>query len=60
LPSGYRFPPSGSEEDFHLQVSNQAPYLIERRFRTTRHAWRTNETPDLHIEGLVDDLFLSK
>jgi hypothetical protein len=22
---GYRFPPSGSEEDLHLQVTNQPP-----------------------------------
>jgi len=41
LPSGYRFPPSGSEEDFHLQVTGQIPYLTGRCVCTTRHAWRT-------------------
>ena len=39
----YRFPPSGSEEDFHHQVTNQAPYLIGWRLRATRHAWRTHK-----------------
>ena len=43
LPSGYRFPPSGSEEDLHLQVTNQPPQLIGWRSRATRHAWRTNK-----------------
>ena len=50
LPSGYRFPPSGSEEDLHLQVTKQPPWLIGWRLRATRHAWRTykkslQETP---------------
>ena len=43
LPSGYRFPPPGSEKDFHLQVTNQSPQLIGWRLRATRHAWRTKK-----------------
>src|SRR5664279_1666420 len=58
LPSGYRFPPSGSEEDLHLQVTNQAPYLIGWRLRATRHAWRTTKKPHLSDEwwGLLDKI----
>jgi hypothetical protein len=41
----YRFPPSGSEEDLNLQVTNQAPHPIGWRLRATRHAWRTNKKP---------------
>ena len=50
LPSGYRFPPPGSEKDFHLQVTNQSPQLIGWRLRATRHAWRTNKK-----RGRADD-----
>ncbi len=60
LPSGYRFPPSGSEEDLHLQVTNQPPPLIGWRLRATRHAWRTTIKKALISQGLSDFAGLSR
>jgi hypothetical protein len=55
LPFGYRFPPSGPEEDLHLQVTNQPPQLIGWRLRATRHAWRTHKkkSPEEKSSGLL-------
>ena len=53
---GYRFPPSGSEEDLHLQVTNQAPHLIGWRLRATRYAWRTYKKARKLLRASLDSV----